>query len=101
MNKPTIFVVPYFEKPPFEELSVRDDKHDRLWKLSELPSRQVRCKVVGGDITFGTGRRAVLRPVPLLLGDLVWIQLVLHRQVQKRISLHQLSKPRISSKKMQ
>ena len=27
---------------------------------------QVRCKVVGGTVTFGTGRRAVLRPVPLL-----------------------------------
>lgn len=29
---------------------------------------EVRCKVVGGSVTFGTGRRAVLRPVPLLMG---------------------------------
>ncbi|CAJ1451951.1 unnamed protein product [Effrenium voratum] len=29
---------------------------------------EVRCKVVGGDQVFGQGRRAVLRPVPLLMG---------------------------------
>lgn len=29
---------------------------------------EVRCKVVGGSLTFGTGRRAVLRLVPLLMG---------------------------------
>lgn len=29
---------------------------------------EVRCKVVGGSQVFGRGKRAVLRPVPLLMG---------------------------------
>eukprot|EP00438_Fugacium_kawagutii_P020330 Skav220852 [mRNA] locus=scaffold1888:525342:532413:- [translate_table: standard] len=58
----------YKESPGSAQGGIGYAEEDNGTADVEGSSLRVRCKVVGGDITFGTGRRAVLRPVPLLMG---------------------------------